>query len=141
MFKALNPYMLVAMDTSQMPITGIWPGVTPEETELSLESRQVGGATRRHKWTDVAGVRYYNVKVNGRSKGNRALAEILVEYAKWMDDEVSKWKDPIPPRPWDPLDEIRQWFSPYLRVANVADLRQALADDVAMLSGVQITEP
>jgi len=144
MFKALNPYMLIAMDTTEMPISDIWPGGTPEETEVACGDMQENGTpSRRTGWLDVAGLRYYNAKVGTRKLGNCSLAEILCAFAKALNEEVSRWKDPIPPRPWDPLDKtgIRQWFSPYLRVATVADLREALAEDIGMLEAIESREP
>lgn len=130
MLKALNPYMLMVMD--QIPVEDIRPGATGDETWLLVDLKR-GAGPEVKRWSEVAGIRHYDVKVNGRRKGNWSLAEILLEFAQWVEAEVSDWKDPITSRPWNPDDNLRQWFSPYLRVANVADLRKALAEDITQL--------
>ena len=130
MFKALNPYMLMAME--EIPVADIRVGATPEETVLLIDLKQ--GRELEHKaWSEVAGVPCYDVRINGKRKGNRSLADIFLEFAQWVESEVSTWKDPIGARPWHPKDGPRQWLSPYLRVANVAELRKALAEDIGML--------
>lgn len=133
MFKAMNPYMLVAME--QIPVSDIIPGPTPDQTRLVIDLKKGAGPELR-TWSEVAGIRHFEVKINGRSRGIRSLAEILLEFAQWIEAEIADWKDPISVRPWDPDDELRQWFSPYLKVAKVAELRSALADDIVLLKGM-----
>ena len=133
MFKALNPYML--MSVAEIPVADIRVGATPEETVLWIDLKQ-GRGVEYKTWNEVAGVHCYDVKINGKRKGNRSLADIFLEFAQWVEIEVSTWKDPVAARPWHPKDGPRQWLSPYLRVANVADLKKALAEDIALLKKV-----
>ena len=153
MFKALNPYMLLTLrggisqgDVQKETrfVENIYPGSTPEETELEIDIRD-GKGLKRQKWSAVAHLRFFSVSIkNEGKKKNRCLAELVAEFAVWVDSEVSVWKDPLPTRLWNPDDKednFRQWLSPYLRVASLIDLRKLLAEDIAYLKSVEPIEP
>ena len=141
MFKALNPYMLLTFP--ETPVKDIFPGSTPDDTDLVLDILDGSGLGRR-KWSLVAPLRFFSISVNKSKKENRCLAELVCEFAIWVDSEVSAWKDPLPARLWNPDgkdDNFRQWLSPYLRVASLADLRKFLAEDIAYLKSVKPIDP
>ena len=141
MFKALNPYMILTFP--ETPVKDIFPAGTPEETDLTVDILD-GSGLRRRKWSAVAPLRFFAISINGNKRKNRCLAELVCEIALWVDTEVSTWKDPLPTRLWSPDDKdenFRQWLSPYLRVASLADLKKLLAEDIAYLKSIEPIEP
>ncbi len=135
MFKVLNPYMLVAVDA--IPITDIEPGPTPEKTFVHLDPQREENQGRRElrvAWPEFCAI-HFKAKVNKRERVV-TVPDVLLEYLTWVHREIGGWKT-LPARPWDPDSAVGRWFSPYLRVSSLEELRQGLAADMALLRSMR----
>ncbi|MGI6087481.1 MAG: hypothetical protein ACOYCD_05980 [Kiritimatiellia bacterium] len=135
MFKALNPYMLVAME--EIPITDIQPGPTPEKTFVYLDPQREENRGRKElrvTWTELCEI-HFKARVNKRER-IMTVPDMLLEYLAWVDKELGGWKT-VPPRPWDPDSAVGRWFSPYLRVSGMRELRDCLHADMVLLRSMR----
>ena len=128
MFKALNPYQLLAQ--AKMPVDCIELGRTPE---LSRFHCQKGKAWEWLTWADFRR-RRLEVKMPGASDRTSmiSMGDFLLDFAVRVSEQISTFK-PFPPVPWDPTDPVRRWLLPYLRVSNIDELKDLLDNDIASL--------
>ncbi len=135
MFKTLNPFMLIVIDS--IPITDIQPGSTPEKTFVYLDPKREENQERtelRVTWSEFCKI-HFKAKVNNRERVV-TVPDILLEYMGWVLKEVNSWRE-TPARPWDPDSSIRCWFSPYLRVADMEELKRAINEDITLLRSMR----
>lgn len=135
MFKALNPYMLVTLDA--MPITDIFPSAIPEKTMVMLDPAREENRDRselRIAWPEFCRI-HFKARINKRERVMTA-PDMLIEFLRWILREVGSWKT-TPTRPWNPESPVGCWFSPYLRVYGLTELKQALLSDLEMLRAMR----